>query len=164
MFLSPQARPSRASPPTKPDLLAHPRFRSLGVWEAPLSVVRSELSPTPGSLFWKAAGESLLASSALTTGRGQSSIETGAPEMSESHWPVVGARWWLWNTGSCHLAQLGHPKAQGDHSPRFTDHLSRVEGTTVRKLVLLTPVTCFKHPAATRDTGSALKSLSLHSS
>lgn len=30
------------------------------------------------------------------------------------------------------------PKAQGDHSPRFTDHLSRVEGTTVRKLVLLT--------------------------
>lgn len=38
------------------------------------------------------------------------------------------------------------PKAHGDHSPRFTDHLSRVEGTTVRKLVLLTPVTCFKHP------------------
>lgn len=38
------------------------------------------------------------------------------------------------------------PKAHGDRSPRFTDHLSRVEGTTVRKLVLLTPVTCFKHP------------------
>lgn len=41
------------------------------------------------------------------------------------------------------------PKAHGDHSPRFTDHLSRVEGTTVRKLVLLTPVTCFKHPPHT---------------
>ena len=38
------------------------------------------------------------------------------------------------------------PKTHGDHSLRFTDHLSRVEGTTIRKLVLVTRVTCFKHP------------------
>ena len=56
-------------------------------------------------------------------------------------------KWWVKNNqllGNRMLVVF--PKAHGDHSPRFTDHLSRVEGTTVRKLVLLTPVTCFKHP------------------